>query len=259
MSKPQEAALATQQPSALEGYAITSPAGKRKLEIVAENVGGALTARDLVRVKVPAGGMTQWAIPTASGDEYTAEIEGVIVLQQPVVRSYWKVGMDEGGGGTPPDCFSLDGRTGVGDPGGPCHTCGHSQWGTGKQGRGQACQARRILYILRQGSLFPLMLSVPPGSADSVREYVVGVGQEGDGTYLHEVVTKFTLVKVKGNGTPDYAQIKCQKVGTLNPEDRKIIEEYRANFGAVLASAAAPQPLISAEDMAYQDAQANLA
>jgi len=40
-----------------------------------------------------------------------------------MAQAYWSVPMEQSEGNMPPDCYSLDARTGIGKPGGDCHAC----------------------------------------------------------------------------------------------------------------------------------------
>ena len=115
----------------------------------------------LERIKVPSGGTTVFELPSEGSNEpeNIREFTGVILHHHPVF-AYYK---DEyTGGKEPPDCGSFDGVTGEGDPGGACIKCRFNQFGTGVNGS-KACQNRRLLYILREGEVFPIMLSLPTG------------------------------------------------------------------------------------------------
>ena len=72
----------------IEGYlALTN--GSNGGELIAENLGGErLDEFDLDQLKVPAGGGTNWAVPTISGEQSLPEIEGIIV-HVASRRSFW--------------------------------------------------------------------------------------------------------------------------------------------------------------------------
>ena len=113
------------------------------------------------RVKLPAGGGTAFELPAADGEEaeMVKEITGVIVYNHPAYALY----MDKyAGGNNPPDCGSFDGIMGVGNPGGKCADCPYNKFGSG-DGQSKLCKNKRLLYILREEELFPLIpLPEPP-------------------------------------------------------------------------------------------------
>ena len=90
----------------------------------AVNLGGdQINASDLDRVKVPSGGALSFEIPDVNepdGVSTSKTIEGVIVAHKSV-RAYWSKSLDEGDGSQPPDCYSDDAVSGIGEPGGKCN------------------------------------------------------------------------------------------------------------------------------------------
>src|SRR3954452_5608019 len=80
----------------------------RTLEIVRENLRGEeISEFDLARVRMPAGGATNWEIPVLGGTEGSKAIEGLLVFSK-FTRSYWILSYDELRGKDPPDCSSPD-------------------------------------------------------------------------------------------------------------------------------------------------------
>ncbi len=60
-------------------------------DVIAANLGDAtIDASDFPRIKIPAGGATNWAIQAPDGEESAKELV-VIVLYQRDTRSYWSV------------------------------------------------------------------------------------------------------------------------------------------------------------------------
>ncbi len=142
-------ALATQQP----GFLYLAEGGFSKL-ISAELEGLDLTFE---RIKIPSGGATVFELP-GEGDEteMVKEFSAVVLFHQ-TVNALYKTKYT--GGSNPPDCGSVDGITGEGDPGGRCKVCPHNKFGSGENGA-KACKNRRRLYLLREGELFPMILIV---------------------------------------------------------------------------------------------------
>lgn len=191
---------------------------------LAANLGGTKVDRfDLVNVKVPAGGGTQWQIEDVEGAEHVTELNGVVVTCHDY-RAYWKVSFDEGGGGTPPDCASNNAKNGEGNPGGDCFVCPLGQFGSDKRGRGQACKLGRILYILREDSFIPLVLRVPTGSVKTIRRYFLGLANKG--VPFHNVLSSFTLQQAKNQDGIPYSQIQARMLGRLDPETIQRIAGY---------------------------------
>lgn len=122
------------------------------------------------RVKIPAGGTIMFELPGDEADEpeTVKEFSAVILHHHPVLQYYKE---KYTGGSNPPDCGSLDGVTGEGDPGGVCAKCPLAQFGSGENG-GKACKNRRRLFLLREGEIFPLLLSLPTGSLKEYSRYI---------------------------------------------------------------------------------------
>ena len=81
---------------------------------------GELRQNDLERIRLPGAGGTTWTIETAGGEVETKELVGAIIGDQ-ITRVYWEDPF--GGGKSAPSCFSTDGVTGIGTPGGECAGC----------------------------------------------------------------------------------------------------------------------------------------
>jgi len=196
-------------------YPIVKMDAQRFAEVIRENIGAAGVSQfDLDRAKIPTGEGTMFELPTGDGSEKVASITGVIIGFRDV-RVYFEGEYD--GGGSPPDCFSDDCETGQGMPGGPCAECPLSRFGTARNGRGQACSQRRLLFIARPESLLPLVLSLPPTSLANARKYFLNrlAGQQ---LVYYGVVTHIGLETAGGNGTPPHAKATFKIVEKLDDE-----------------------------------------
>ena len=138
------------------------------------------------RVKLPAGGGTAFEVPAEDGEdtEMVKDITGVILYNHPAFAYYASA---FAGGHAAPDCSSIDGVTGVGTPGGDCRTCPYNKFGSG-DGQSKLCKNKRMLYILREGELFPVALSLPTGSLKTFTNYVKR--QLTKGRKISQIVTK---------------------------------------------------------------------
>jgi hypothetical protein len=116
------------------------------------------------RIKIPSAGSTVFEVPGEEEPETVKEFSAVILYHHPLF-AYYKSKYTEGN--NPPDCGSFDGVCGAGDPGGDCKHCPMNQFGTGENGS-KACKNRRRIYVLREGEIFPLLLSLPTGSLNDV-------------------------------------------------------------------------------------------
>jgi hypothetical protein len=171
------------------------------------------------RVKIPAGGTTMFELPGDEADEpeTVKEFSAVILYHHPVLQYYKE---KYTGGSNPPDCGSLDGVTGEGEPGGVCAKCPLAQFGSGENG-GKACKNRRRLFLLREGEIFPLLLSLPTGSLKEYSRYIKRLLSRGNKSNM--VVTRFTLKKATNNSGIAYSQAAFAVDRPLTAEEQALI------------------------------------
>lgn len=189
-------------------------------DILQENMGAdELTAFDLTRIKVPGGGGTTWRVDTIEGEIEMKEIIGILVTTQ-TTNTYWKEEFT--GGGTPPDCFSEDGITGRGNPGGDCKSCPLFEFGSDENKRGKACKQNRMLYVVTQNEILPLAIKAPATSLRNTKKYLLGLVSKNRAMY--SVYTKFTLERDKNKDGIEYSKILLSKVGDV--ENVELIKSY---------------------------------
>ena len=115
------------------------------------------------RAKIPGGGSTLFELPSeeTGKPQYIEKLQGVILYHHPA-NGYWvgEVNNED----KAPICASVDGKTGVGDPGGACQACVLNRFGSGEDGKSKACKNMRHLYLLRSDEFMPIMLYLPPTS-----------------------------------------------------------------------------------------------
>ena len=196
--------------------------GKDAVAAIQQNTGnGGLGFSDLDRIKVPAGGGTSFAVPGLSGEKDEKEIEGVVIGWNDT-RSYWESEFE--GASQPPDCSSIDGLVGVGNPGGRCSACPMSQFGSAEKGDGQACKNMRVMFVLGTDGLLPLVLTAPPTSLRNMKKFFLRLASAGK-SYNH-VVTKFHLEKTKSGGGISYSQVHASMVRELTPDEIQASDDY---------------------------------
>ena len=176
---------------------------------------------DLDQIKVPSGqGPAMWAVPTLEGeDDAVKTIDGVVIATQDI-RVYYRKSFDAGGGGVPPDCSSTDGVRGHGDPGGDCAECTFALWGSalakanGEPRKGQACQAKRLLWMVRPEQMLPSIVVVPATSLKPVRRYQLALA--GRGLRSWQVATSLALEKAQSGDGIAYYRIAPKMLGKLS-------------------------------------------
>jgi hypothetical protein len=206
--------------------ALTMPDEERQAVMAAFAVncaeGTSITEFDLSRIKV-ASGTALWLIPGLEGDKTEPAIDGVIVLARDT-RVYYK---SKDAGSVPPDCSSIDGKTGKGDPGGVCEKCPLAQFESAPDGgAGQACKASKQLFMLRGTSMLPEVVSLPPTSLKAVRQYFLKLTTQGV-PYHHHMV-RIELEKAQNAQGKVYGKAVMKFVRKLSTDEIARAEEMRA-------------------------------
>ena len=172
------------------------------------------------RIKVPSGGGIMFEVPGEDGDPEAVKEFSAVILHHHPLHAYYATKYT--GGNQPPDCCSFDGVTGEGEPGGPCRKCPLNQFGSGENGA-KACKNRRRIYVLREGEIFPLLLSLPTGSLQEFTRYIKRLLSKGRKS--NAVVTRFTLRKATNAGGVVYSQAQFAVDCPLSPEEHVLIEK----------------------------------
>lgn len=200
---------------------------------IRDNLGGlALTPFKLPRVRVPAGGSTNWQVMSLDGATSVQALQGVIIYSTP-----WRAFYEEefSGGGSPPDCQSKDGVTGDGRPGGECARCPLNQWGSGKND-GKACNELRALFLLQDGDVFPTLLLAPPTSVGAMLNYFINLANKRASYW--KVETRVELRQAKSKSGFTYGELVPSLVRTLSPEEVAGVSRYRESIIPLLEAQA---------------------
>lgn len=201
------------------------------MEVVRLNMEGVDLTFD--RIKMPSGGSTTFEVPDDSGDTIaTKELVGVI-LDHHKANAYWASNQVTG---SPPDCSSMDGITGVDSEGNskPCARCPQNQWGTavrddGSKSRGKACKNLHRIYILTEGEVYPYLLTIAPTGLSSFADYVKRLTSKRRKPF-YSVITKVRLQKETSRDGHDYAKPVFGVVDELPPDAALGIKEYRESL-----------------------------
>jgi hypothetical protein len=204
----------------------------RALRELLAPLGGTISLSDLDRIKMPSGGALTFAVPTASGEEPRRTLTGVIVGVQ-LRRAFWSA--PYAGAGVAPDCASADGVTGVGDPGGECVLCPHSQF---PDGGAPGCRQTAEIMLFASGDLLPTIVTASPASVRPVARYAAALVKRG--YRLCDVVTIFGLERATSRGGIVFAKLTLTMVGVLEPAQRQRLREIVAALGFTPAAAPAP-------------------
>lgn len=231
--------------------------GSRQMAIIAANMDGEpISEMDLTRVKTPAGGGTTWEIDSNGNVETTQEIVGVLVAigkrgvlwpyddpseSRPVIVSNdLKVGYRVSDDLGSIDPKALD-RYRIGDRRYDWEAISNSPEfgpGSGKGGTGKRVKESRILAILRDGDVWPVLVSIGPGSLGSFLPFLKKCP-----CFHYEAVVGLKLEKVKNKGGQPYSMIVPRLAGTLSEEQGQFVlktytEPLKRMFGAAPNGAA---------------------
>ncbi|ADQ06486.1 hypothetical protein Calhy_0749 [Caldicellulosiruptor hydrothermalis 108] len=165
------------------------------------------------RIRMPTGGSTVFEIPTSDPNNpiVAKELIGVILYHHPM-NIYWK---DKNSNNPVPDCYSIDGEKGIGEPGGKCSTCPYNQF---VKGKAKPCKNIRRLYIIIDKP-FPYEFNVPPTSINNFIEYIQDVASQG--YFSYEIITKVGLRKVTNKEGITYAQAVFSMVKELDEQSKE--------------------------------------
>lgn len=235
-----------------------------ELPAVSGNMGAAMAEEmeglqlSFPRVKIPSGGGLAFEVPGDDPENPDAEKElvGVIVDHHPV-NAYWA---DKyAGANNPPDCSSMDGKVGMDQDGNrkPCNSCPMNEWGTAEEGRGKACKNMHRVYILREGEMLPLLLTLPPTSLKNLSDYIA-LRIVSKGMRSYGVATKVSLKKAQNAGGINYSQAVFALAGKLAPAQAAAMAEYSKGIKVLTRQLAVDadeyiQPAGGDDDVDYGD------
>lgn len=180
------------------------------------------------RVKIPAGGALQFEIPSDDPDnpDYEKYLVGIILYNHDNY-AYWPEGSEYDDNATPL-CSSVDGKLGIGEPGGACAACALNRFGSGSEGRAKACKNMRALYLLRSGEFMPLQVMLPPTSLTPFREFM------NQSFMIRRRATFGSVIQIglkkMSNGKDDYSVATFRRLYDLEGEDLAQIRTYANAF-----------------------------
>lgn len=206
----------------VEDYALASQ-GKRAAEILAAATGGQpIQPMDLDQIRIPAAGAVNWEVPELGDTVAQPELRGIIVHWREE-RAYWVKDYDESGGGEP-DCIARDAQRGIGNPGGDCSKCPMAEYGSANKGNGQACQLRRLIFMIRKDDFLPAVVNVSPGSIKGLHKYFLSLASRG--MFPHQVETSLTLEARMSKTNVKYSSVVAKATRALDGPTLKAVEAY---------------------------------
>ena len=222
-----DTAVATVAAVTFDLPALTNP--EEAKEVMQENLtelGGNL---NFPKVKIPSGGGLSFEVVNEEGDAVPAsELQGVILDFYPI-NAWWAEKFT--GENNAPDCFSMDGKVGCGNAehqireGQTCVSCPKNQWGSDPDGgKGKACKNMFRVYLLQEGSVFPVLLTLPPTSRKNWEGYIQRLTDRLK--LYYSVVTRVKLEKDKNAGGIQYSKAAFFKSADLTREEKAALKAY---------------------------------
>lgn len=189
------------------------------------------------RVKFPAGGALAFDLKDENGEDVAvSDLQGVIIDRHPV-NVFYKLAFT--GGNEAPDCVSSDGKVGRAPADSPvpwaggCNDCGGCPFNQfGPNNEPKPCKNQERLYLLREGDIFPIIVTVPPTSRKPLNSYLSGLMNKLKPA--HAVVTSIKLKKEVNAGGIKYSAGVFTKVKDLTKDEAKAIKGYAEQLRPVL-------------------------
>lgn len=231
MSKEQTALATTQGTTDIAVFNLTGMTPE-VVEAMMEEMQGVDLKFD--RIKIPSGGGLAFELPNEDDPEdplMEKAVQGVVLVHHPI-NAFWA--KKYSGEKNPPDCSSMDSRIGIESETGrqlACATCPRNQYGSappdenGNKSNGKACKNMRRVYLLREGYMFPFLLTLPPTSLQDFNEYISKrIVTKGYRSF--DVLSTVTLKKDKNKGGIEYSKAVWQKPTPLDPDIKKKAKAY---------------------------------
>lgn len=226
-------------------------ADSRQMRIIEANLDGEpMQEQDLVRVKTPSGGGTKWLVPVNGNEEPCDEIVGLCVGiakrgvlwpqddptdQRPVIVTNdllvgYRVSDDLG----TIDPKALE-KYRVGDRRYDWVALSSSPefgYGSARGGAGKRCKESRIVAILREGDVWPILVAIGPGSLRGWLPFAKRMP-----SFHYECVVGLRLEKAKSSGGQPYSVIVPRIVGQVSEEQGEVarriyVEPLKRMFNA---------------------------
>lgn len=224
---------------------------KQDIETVMHDLGDILSRRIFGVITIAGGGAGVFKVLEPGAEETTNGVQAIegVILASHLVNVRW--GHDYGAreDGERPACRSMDGKTGVELETGETHDCDACPYNQFTEDGGRkVCTNKRQLYIMREGDLLPMLLSLPPSSLKAYDNYRV-LASLTLRTPMSALVTRITLKnKTSANGS-EYSSPVFTAVSKLPVEEGKRMEAFARQI-----MDAAQRAGIEAEDVS-QEAQ----
>lgn len=200
----------------------------------------------LPAIKLMHGEVQMFKMPD---EEMVKDFEGLIVDFNRC-NAYWKEPFETSGGGSPPDCSSMDSISvdmisdDIQTTNGKCDGCKQNVFGTARdgQGEGKACKNMMRLHILFDGQLIPFRMTIPATSLATMDEYGPLVASKG--FPLPVMKTVFSLVqKVQKKGGAKFSKLALDMNDPIPVEEAAEVKKFIDTWKELMRG----QPIVRGE------------
>lgn len=192
----------------------------------------------LARLHVAGGGLPLFQ---DDADETYKTVTGIVAISR-IARSYWSTAFGEGESGGAPDCSSVDGVIGVGDPGGVCANCELNEWPGG--GEGKPCRELRRLVLLADEGTF--LLTLQPTSLQGWDRYASRL--RASGLRYYAVRTRFSVDVAESKSGIKYGRVVPTAVEPLDEAALADVLAQYDSWAGMLAQQRRPDITIDADE-----------
>lgn len=241
------------------------PTSRAARALMANTEGRGFSQQDLIQVKTPAGGGQFWEIQEPSGAQAVPEITGLLVFyarqgvlwpssdpssqSKPIIVTRdWNRGTlqakatrDENGvitdiEGTPPEMVkelaALESPVGSGNF--DWKALPYTQFGSGKNRTGKFAKEKYLLFILRQGSVLPIVVHTGPSAIKGIGQFLTQLEYP-----YWQAMVGITLKVEEAKGVDDsgrpnnikYSLAKISLKSVISDEDADIVHNrYTASL-----------------------------
>ena len=201
---------------------------QQDIETVMADLGDILSRRIFGVITIAGGGAGVFKVLEPGAEETTNGVQAIegVILASHLVNVRWGHDFGTRQQGERPICRSMDGLTGVEEETGETHSCAACPFNQfGDDGQRKACSNKRQLYIMREGDLLPMLLSLPPSSLKAYDNYRV-LASLTLRAPMNALVTRITLKNKTSAGGSEYSSPVFTAIGRLPIEEGKRMEAF---------------------------------
>jgi hypothetical protein len=208
-------------------------------ELMAEILGDeTLELRNLPKIKIPSAELDEFIYTVGGTKVMSKTLEGIMVHYVPQ-RAFWT---NPDPSGVAPECSSSDNKTpdfgglyhpngerGAENPTGRCADCPMAQKGTDlKGGKMAACKETRQVFFMLKNKLLPVVVQVPPSSIGVLKDFLVGMAQDGTGWWAVELTLGLEKASNAKNNAFNKLTVTTSAGKKLGDTEAIAAKEYRS-------------------------------